>query len=422
MARPSLSSIPRRARLPVALLTIATLFALFALLDTGSPDTGPDPAELGGPTQRQLERAAARLEVPGLYVAPQVPLSRLDGDAFDTLRDEARKHEAPLRIAVLPGSAAREATVETLATNLHDLVGEDGIYLVLVDRAGKADVAGFQWTEDRPYYAVEQAVTAAESCCAQDYPKLIGQMIEDSADTKPRPWMTALVVLITGALAVAAALAGYGWWRRQRQERMDSDALALLRPELGDELASIEQRLQGFPAGAAKGNDRLGHRHQHARVIVQEARTRFEEMRTLGEADAVVALIADFRFQVVAIEALRQGRAAPERQPPCLIDPRHGPSSELRAYAPDDLAVDSKAVVLVCHQCADVLDRGQRPMPRRLPTAHGGWAPYWAAGRIGEVYVNGYRVAVPFLGNPPLGDPEGVGTNGRPTSPTGMTD
>lgn len=421
MARPTLRSIPGRARLPLALLALAGLFILLALVDTGSPDVGPDPGELSGPAERQVARAVARLHQPGLYVAPQVPLGRLNGEDFDRLREQARAHPAQVRVAVLPAGAAREATVETLVANLHEQVGEDGIYAVVVDRDGKGDLAAFQWTEKRPYYAVEQAATSASECCARDYPRLLAHFLKESEETKPRPWITALVVLVVGVIAGAAALFGFTWWRRSQQERMDSAPLKLITPELAHELTSIEQRLLGFPTGTVRGNDRLGHRYAHARMIAKAARTRFDEMRTLLDADEVIAHIADFRFQVVAIEALRQGLPAPERQPPCVVDPRHGPSSALRPFAPNGGDLATQSIVQVCGQCADVIDRGQQPIPRRLPTPGGDWAPYWAAGRIGEVYVNGYRVIVPFLSGPPT-KPAGVGTNGGPVADAEMTD
>lgn len=422
MGRLRIGRIPQLARVPLALLALAGAFALFTLFDTGHPDTGPDATTLSGAAAKQVDRATVRLAEPGLYVAPQIPLSRLDGAAFDRLRAQIQAHPGQLRMAVLPASAGREATAESLAAALHDKVGEDGIYAVLVDHSGTAELAAYQWTEDRPYYQVIQAVTDAENCCARDYPGLVSRFVEDSADLKPRPWATAMKVALVLAFLVMLGIAAWGRWRTIREVRQDTEALGRLAPEILDELSSVERRAAGFPAGAARGNDRLGHRYAHARVIAKQARTQYDEMRTLAQADDVIASIADFRFQAIAIDALQQGRPAPERAPFCVVDPRHGPGPFTHALPLDDRNPLLRPTGRVCPQCAEILESGQLPIPRRLPGPDGDWVPYWAAGRIGEVYMNGYRVASPFPPEELAYSETGEAMVGRPGTNLEMTD
>ena len=75
--------------------------------------------------------------------------------------------------------------------------------------------------------------------------------------------------------------------------------------------------------------------------LVEEARHRLDVaegsgvMDTPAEVEDVVRRLADARYELVAIDALRQGRPVPERTAPCFFDPRHGPSVDEQPFTPE---------------------------------------------------------------------------------------
>lgn len=395
-----LRRLPLGSWVPIALIGTTLLFGSLALLDAGGPDNVSDAPALPKGAQAQIDLAARRLDQPGLYVARPVPLGRIDGAAYTEINDQIAKSEPAIRIAVVPARTAAQAKPETLLAALHARVRQPGIYAVLIDGGAEdgkgVQLAASQWADARPYYDVDQAVRSALSCCPKDYPALLERFVADTDSVKRRPLVTAASILLgllaTAVMAVAVAL----WLQRNYAERTDGPVVRAVKAEIEAELEEIERRAASFPPIAAKGADRLGHRYAHARSIVRDARKRFEEMRLVSDLEEVVAYIADFRFQLIAIDALRQGKPAPTRPPPCFLDPRHSPAVEIMRFTPPE-SLTTREVDL-CARCAKVVAANQRPVTRRLPTPSGAWQHYWEAGRGGQAYATGYRVVVPFAG------------------------
>ena len=106
----------------------------------------------------EIEDAAEALRSDPVYVDPQAERAITPVEA-DRLRDRIRVAEAgPLYVAILPQDAVEEAggDPDGVVERLHDELGRDGTYAVVVGnslRAGSTDVEG---TGDLAAQALEQ--------------------------------------------------------------------------------------------------------------------------------------------------------------------------------------------------------------------------------------------------------------------------
>lgn len=403
------------------LIGAAVVVAGISLIQITSPDEPPTPA-LTANGAEELDRAAARLADPGLYVAARVPYSRLSGEEFQALKPSVAEARLPLRIAVLPQSVTRDGRIDAdrLAELLHRRVAKPGVYAVMVDDQGlarwgagywpsKGDAADSDATADIDD-AVAAAVEDASECCAREYAEGIEEFVERSMDTPNR----ALSLLFWLALFVAAVAAV--WWRWVRgdgsdpdegdDDALDDDAVDGVASVLRDEVSELTYRVAALPQSSAdrgEGSNAVGspgttqtaNRTAKARQLLKTADARSIQLagsrhRSMADVVAAVRALADLRFELSALEALRQGVSTVVRTPPCFIDPRHGPSSATVPYAPTGLP---ERPIPTCEHCAQEIQGGQRPairrLPRRVAGGASGWANYWEAD-AGAAYVEGY--------------------------------
>ncbi len=375
----------------------------------------PDPIPLSAAGSKAMDRAANRLAEPGLYVAKDVPYSRLSGTEFQALKASITGARLPLRVAVLPGSITRDDRVDPaeLTKILHREVGEPGVYAVLVDDQGFARLAAAYWptkaaaadsdATDEVRDAVAQAVQDAKECCTRDYSAAIDKLVARSMDTPSRALSMTFWLLLFIAAVVAV------WWRWLRRtdpevddNSRDGDVVDSMAPVLLDEVSELSYRVAALPRGedthgepGSAGTVQTASRTAKIRQLLTSAEARSIQLagsrnRSLHDLVAVVQVLADLRYELGAIEALRLGRGVPTRTPPCFIDPRHGPSDATVTFAPTGLTEREAAV---CSHCALEIEGGQRPAIRRLPrSVNGGvpgWANYWEADG-GPAYVEGY--------------------------------
>ena len=145
------------------------------------------------------------------------------------------------------------------------------------------------------------------------------------------------------------------------------------------------------PAGGGAG-DELNNRTRQVLDLVEEARHRLDvddgqaRMDTPDEVEDVVRRLADARYELAAIDALRNGRPVPEKTAPCFFDPRHGPSVDERPFTPE---FGLERQVPVCARCAEEIDAGRKPAARTFSLS-GVVKPYWEWDRYTRPYVNGY--------------------------------
>jgi uncharacterized membrane protein YgcG len=371
-----------------------------------------------------LDQVAAQLAQPGLYVDPSLVGSVIDADDVAELDAIAASTPGPVRVAVVPADALRRddpsATGgfagtslplaypdDELVGQLYDRVGADGTYALLVSAPSSEQgrsFGAFQYAEERPFYDVQGAVDDAVDCCAPDYERMLRAFLAEAGDEevdnrKVVGWVSlCLAALGGGGYGLFKVVTGH---RRQREDAQVADAL---RPSLEEEVVDLSRRVAALPPTppAPATPEPLGSLHDPGygvpgrtrRVLdlVEEARHRLDategtaRMDTLSEVEDVVRRLADARYELVAIDALRRGEPVPERTAPCFFDPRHGPSTTERSFAPEGGA---ERPVPVCGRCAEGLDAGQRPATREL-TFDGTTKPYWDWDRYSRPYVNGY--------------------------------
>jgi uncharacterized membrane protein YgcG len=367
--------------------------------DYGTPDTGRADA--------YFDHAAIELAEPGVYVDPAVTeISAADAARLDAL---AADTAGPVRVLVVPADALRESDPsdpnapygndiaypdDELPGQLYDRVGVDGTYAVLVDAGSSFHGRSFnayQFAEERPFYDVETALDRAVDCCAPDYVPMLETFLEHADEEQTNPWPIVGWVVGGIGLLVALVIGTRRWQRRRRQKAEDAQVADALRPSLQEEVVELSATVAALPPVPA-GGDELGNRTRQVLDLVEEARHRLDvtdgqsRMDTPDEVEDVVRRLADARFELVAIDALRRGQPVPQRSAPCFFDPRHGPSVAERPFKPE---FGLERQVPVCAKCGEEVDAGQAPAVRTFSLS-GVVKPYWEWDRYTRPYVNGY--------------------------------
>ena len=401
----------------VPFLCLVGIFLLWAAAQNSGTDESPDDGyDYGydtpdtGRADAYFDAVAIKLADPGVYVDPAVTEisaddeARLDAIATDTA--------GPVRVLVVPADALRESDPgdpdaaygnnisyadDELPGQLYDRVGVDGTYAVLVDADSSSDGRSFtayQFAEERPFYEVEGAVDKAVNCCAPDYTSMLDKFLEHAGEEQTNPWPIVGWV-VAGIAALVALVVGSGRFRRRRRRKAEDAQVAdALRPSLQEEVVELSQTVAALPPAPAGGGagDELNNRTRQVLDLVEEARHRLDaddgqaQMDTPDEVEDVVRRLADARYELAAIDALRTGRPVPEKTAPCFFDPRHGPSVDERPFTPE---FGLERQVPVCARCAEEVDAGRKPVVRTFSLS-GVVKPYWEWDRYTRPYVNGY--------------------------------
>ncbi len=400
----------------VPFLCLIGIFLLWAAAQNTGTDESPDDGyDYGydtpdtGRADAYFDAVATELADPGVYVDPAVTrisagdAARLDGLAADTA--------GPVRVLVVPADALRERDPsepdaaygndisyadDELPGQLYDRVGVDGTYAVLVDAESSFDGRSFtayQFSEERPFYEVETALDRAVDCCAPDYVSMLETFLDHADEEQANPWP--IVGWLVGGIGLVLALiiGGSRWQRRRRRKAEDAQVADALRPALQEEVVELSQTVAALPPAAG---DELENRTRQVLDLVEEARHRLDaqsdggdgrsRMDTPAEVEDVVRRLADARYELAAIDALRNGRPVPDKTAPCFFDPRHGPSVAERAFKPE---FGLERQVPVCAKCAEEVDAGRKPAARTF-SLDGVVKPYWDFDRYTRPYVNGY--------------------------------
>ena len=402
----------------VPFLFLGVIFLFWAVAQNSGTDEAPgDGYDYGYDTpdtsraDAYFDQVATELADPGVYVDPGVTgISPTDAERLDAL---AARTAGPVRVLVVPAEALREFDPsdpdaaysndisyadDELPGQLYDRVGVDGTYAVLVDASSSfhgRSFTAYQFSEERPFYEVEEALNAAVDCCAPDYTSMLDTFLENAGDEETNPWPIVGWVVAGIAVVIALVVGGKRLRRRRRRKIEDAQVADALRPSLQEEVVELSATVAALPPVPA-GHDELNNRTRHVLDLVEEARHRLDAgtddgdgqspMDTPDEVEDVVRRLADARFELVAIDALRRGQPVPQRSAPCFFDPRHGPSVAERPFTPE---FGLERQVPVCAGCAEEVDVGRKPVPRTFSLS-GVVKPYWQWDRYTRPYVNGY--------------------------------
>ena len=354
-------------------MRLAPLAALAALL-------APAPALAG-----EIDDAAESLRSDPVYVDPQAERAISPVEA-DRLRDRIRTAEAgPLYVAILPQDAVEEAggDPDGVVEQLHDQLGRDGTYAVVVGnslRAGSTDVEG---SGDLAAQALAQHRDEGVA------PTLVAFVDAVGAERNPEtsrdgdgggfPWVLALLVGIPAVLFLVV--------RRRRNEERRVD-LAEVREEVEADLVALADDVKALDADVERpgADPRAKEAYTRALDRYEEASRAFDRARAAEELEPVAAALEEGRWEMAVAKALLEGREPPERTPPCFFDPRHGPSVAEVEWSPPG---GMPRPVPVCEDDRRALERGAEPSIREVSSG-GRRVPYWQAGPAYGPYTGGF--------------------------------
>jgi hypothetical protein len=314
-----------------------------------------------------------------VYVSPDADPTLTSAEA-DSLRARIEAIGYPMYIAVLPVSAAVDDSPDATLRALRDEVGLQGTYALYIGNAFRAgdtntrvgDLAGAAYTQNRddgPYAVLDAFVASAG---------------ERLAGTTGEPPNTAGTLAFLGGAAVLVG--GGGYWLYRRSKKATAERTAAVRRTVDEDVTAYGELVARVDVDDPRLDDEGRADAQRALDAYEKAKSASAAMVRPEQAATVTEALEDGRFALACVEARREGRALPERRPPCFVDPRHGPSVEDVSWAPDGGA---ERPVPVCTACAATLHAGGLPAPREVEVA-GSKVPYWRGGRQYAPYAGGY--------------------------------
>ncbi|WP_030553780.1 hypothetical protein [Streptomyces exfoliatus] len=374
-----------RTRIPM-LSAVGGLLLLLLMLLALAPSSG---ARATG-----ISDAAAALKQGPVYVDPGAAgqLSKADADA---LAQKIKDADKPLFVAVLPASA--QFPPNGLIDNLRAQTGAAGLYAV---RLGDRFDAGSDPAVMSPAAAQNLAASVRQpgAGAATELNDFVDQALPAMRGSAPATWgsvdtdegvpVAGLVTL--GAVVAAGGASAYAVVRRNRlrKEAEERAALDKLRVVVDEDITAFGEELErlDFRPAEPGADDAMRADYERALDAYDKAKSLMASAAHPHDVRAVTEALDDGRYSLAVLSARRESRPLPERRPPCFFDPRHGPSTEDRAWTPTGGAARQ---VPVCAADAARLDDGLDPMARTVD-ADGVRRPYWEAGPAYGPWAGGY--------------------------------
>lgn len=371
-------------------VSAALVVAVLGLLT--SPAANADDHERAA--ELYFDQLALELAEPGLWIDP-ASRSRITPGRAAELDRAAKDAPVPMRLAVIPASVLVDPDRDSLpaellwespemATKLYERVGLDGVYAILVDARSSREGRGFwavQHADDGPTYHVGDAVDQAIECCAPYYGPMLERFIQRASEVDDP-------LFVVAAPWAAAAVGAFGlWWAgaslsaRRQQRREEQQHLLTVRPLLNEEVIELSEKVSTLPTTSDIEQARLT---REVLDSVEQARHRLDALNSDDDIQAVTTLLGNARYLLHCLTALHRGEPKPGRTPPCFFDPRHGPSTQRRQWAPSQ-ASGSEREISTCADCAHRIDNEQTPEARLV-----GRRQYWEAGEDLVAYIEGY--------------------------------
>ncbi|MFD0226680.1 hypothetical protein ACWGPD_27090 [Streptomyces hirsutus] len=361
-------------------LLIVPVAAVLAVLMTGAP---------GAHAATDLSTVARALRESPVYVDPEATgiLSQSDAEA---LADKIESADKPVFIAVLPAGYP----TDDLFRNLRTETGITGLYGIRLgdrfDARADSSVLSRQ--------GVGNLVTAVQG--AGDAKAQLNDFVDDAlrniGGSAPASWnegggQVPVGGLITVGAVVAVSGAGaYAVVRRNRKRHEEEQRAALekLRVVVDEDITAFGEELDrlDFHPGEPGADDAMRADYERALDSYERSKQLMDGADRPEDVRAVTQAVEDGRFALAVLAARREGRALPERRPPCFFDPRHGPSVADARWMPPGGAVRE---VPVCAADRARLADGRDPAVREVDT-DSGRRPYWEAGPAYGPWAGGY--------------------------------
>ncbi|MGW4605941.1 hypothetical protein ACWENS_22070 [Streptomyces sp. NPDC004532] len=337
-----------------------------------------------------VSTVATALRKGPVYVDPAASgqLSARDADALAKKIEDAGK---PVFVAVLPA----DYPTQNLFADLRTATGITGLYAIrLGDRFdARADSSVL------PRTAVQNLVTSVrgESVKAQ-LDDFTDRALANVGGRAPSSWggsardggVSSTALITVAVVLVAGATGAYALVRRNRRRRDEEQRAALekLRVVVDEDITAFGEELDrlDFHPGEQGADDAMREDYERALNAYDRAKSAMAAAERPEDVKAVTQALEDGRFWLAVLAARREGRALPERRPPCFFDPRHGPSVADATWTP---AGGAAREVPVCAADRARLADGRDPAIREVETEYGR-RPYWDAGPAYGPWAGGY--------------------------------
>ncbi|MEU5379234.1 hypothetical protein ABZ359_27575 [Streptomyces sp. NPDC005968] len=337
-----------------------------------------------------VSTVATALRKGPVYVDPAASgqLSARDADALAKKIEDAGK---PVFVAVLPA----DYPTQNLFADLRTATGITGLYAIrLGDRFdARADSSALHRT------AVQNLVTSVrgESVKAQ-LDDFTDRALANVGGRAPSSWggsardggVSSTALITVAVVLVAGATGAYALVRRNRRRRDEEQRAALekLRVVVDEDITAFGEELDrlDFHPGEQGADDAMREDYERALNAYDRAKSAMAAAERPEDVKAVTQALEDGRFSLAVLAARREGRALPERRPPCFFDPRHGPSVADATWTP---AGGAAREVPVCAADRARLADGRDPAIREVETEYGR-RPYWDAGPAYGPWAGGY--------------------------------
>ncbi|MFF0763178.1 hypothetical protein ACFYWH_24510 [Streptomyces sp. NPDC003737] len=337
-----------------------------------------------------VSTVATALRKGPVYVDPAASgqLSARDADALAKKIEDAGK---PVFVAVLPA----DYPTQNLFADLRTATGITGLYAIrLGDRFdARADSSVL------PRTAVQNLVTSVrgESVKAQ-LDDFTDRALANVGGRAPSSWggsardggVSSTALITVAVVLVAGATGAYALVRRNRRRRDEEQRAALekLRVVVDEDITAFGEELDrlDFHPGEQGADDAMREDYERALNAYDRAKSAMAAAERPEDVKAVTQALEDGRFSLAVLAARREGRALPERRPPCFFDPRHGPSVADATWTP---AGGAAREVPVCAADRARLADGSDPAIREVETEYGR-RPYWDAGPAYGPWAGGY--------------------------------
>ncbi|MGW1527275.1 hypothetical protein [Streptomyces sp. NPDC001588] len=337
-----------------------------------------------------VSTVATALRKGPVYVDPAASgqLSARDADALAKKIEDAGK---PVFVAVLPA----DYPTQNLFADLRTATGITGLYAIrLGDRFdARADSSVL------PRTAVQNLVTSVrgESVKAQ-LDDFTDRALANVGGRAPSSWggsardggVSSTALITVAVVLVAGATGAYALVRRNRRRRDEEQRAALekLRVVVDEDITAFGEELDrlDFHPGEQGADDAMREDYERALNAYDRAKSVMAAAERPEDVKAVTQALEDGRFSLAVLAARREGRALPERRPPCFFDPRHGPSVADATWTP---AGGAAREVPVCAADRARLADGRDPAIREVETEYGR-RPYWDAGPAYGPWAGGY--------------------------------
>jgi hypothetical protein len=343
-----------------------------------------------------VDEIATALQQDPVYVEPDAQPG-LTAEEADRLRQEieALAPEAgPIRVAVVGEGTMADGggNAEVLTDRLADAAGP-ATYAVVADGSFRATARGTREPQEVAKLADEAFAAHSDDGVAAT----LADFIRRAGGSTPSDeggdsgWSIGSILVPLLLVGAAALFVRSLLRRRSRAARPVAaagssfgDVRALAEGDVADldrEISALEPQATAAGAPRAAGEDLRA--AAQARDRAQEALRR---VRGADDLAAVSQAVEEGRYDLTSARARLSGQEPPARRPPCVFDPRHGPSVRDVEWAPDGA---EPRMVPACALDAARVERGEEPETREVDVAGRRMSYFNAPSRFGP-YSGGF--------------------------------